>query len=73
MIWMVKIKMKELVRQFYNEGLATTFYLKPINFVNSHIQNKNILKFFKILILILYTALVLLFAVYILLNKLSII
>ena len=26
--------MKDYINQFYNEGLATTFYLKPINFIN---------------------------------------
>ena len=73
MIWMVKNKMKELVRQFYNGGLATTFYLKPINFVDSHIKNKKILRLFKVLILVLYTTTVLSFALYVLLTKLSII
>lgn len=65
--------MKELVRQFYNEGLATTFYLKPINFIDSHIKNKKILRLFKVLILVLYTTTVLSFALYVLLTKLSII
>ena len=73
MIWMVKSKMKELMRQFYNEGLAATFYLKPINFISGHINNQFALKFLKVLICILYTILVLLFASYVLLKKLSII
>lgn len=56
--------MKEYINQFYNEGLATTFYLKPIHFINKHIKNKKILKITKILITILYTIFALVLAGY---------
>ena len=65
--------MKELIRQFYNEGLATTFYLKPLNFVSKHIKNEVLLKILKIMICFVYTIIVLMFALWIFLYKLSII
>ena len=34
--------MKDYVNQFYTEGLATTFYLKPIKYINRVIKNKSI-------------------------------
>ena len=54
--------MKDYIEQFYNEGLATTFYLKPVKFIEKKIKNKNIVKFIKLLIKIIYTILVLVFA-----------
>lgn len=63
--------MKELINQFYNEGLATTFYLKPINFASKYIKNKKILNVIKILILILYTICAISLGFFILLKKLS--
>ena len=54
--------MKTYIEQFYNEGLATTFYLRPVKFIEKKIKNKNIVKFIKLLIKIIYTILVLIFA-----------
>ena len=54
--------MKDYIDQFYNEGLATTFYLSPVKFIEKKIKNKNIVKFIKLLIKIIYTILVLVFA-----------
>ena len=61
--------MKDYIDQFYNEGLATTFYLKPVNFINNKIKNKKLSRILGILIKIIYTILVLIFAVYMFLNK----
>lgn len=54
--------MKGYLEQFYNEGLATTFYLRPVNFIKKKIKNKRMLKFLSIIIKILYTVFVLLLA-----------
>ena len=54
--------MKSYIEQFYNEGLATTFYLKPVKFIRKYIKNDNLFKIFKILIAVLYTVFVLIFA-----------
>ena len=54
--------MKDYIEQFYNDGLATTFYLRPVKFIEKKIKNKNIVKFIKLLIKIIYTILVLVFA-----------
>lgn len=51
--------MKNYIDQFYNEGLATTFYLKPINYINKVIKNKTLCKIISVLIKILYTIFVL--------------
>ena len=32
--------MKEYIKQFYNEGLATIFYKKPIAYIDKKIKNK---------------------------------
>ena len=37
--------MKSYINQIYNEGFATTFYLKPIRYLNKKIKNKKLLKF----------------------------
>ena len=62
--------MKEYLKQFYNEGLATTFYTKPINYLEKKIRNKKIVNFLAIMIKLLYTILALGFAGYILYKKL---
>lgn len=54
--------MKELIKQFYTEGFATTFYQKPIKWIKKRTKNKIIIKIFKLLLTIVYTILVLLFA-----------
>lgn len=61
--------MKDYIDQFYNEGLATTFYLKPIRFIEKMIKNKRIVNFIKILIKIVYTVLVLIFAWFVFWSK----
>lgn len=60
--------MKEYLNQFYNEGLATTFYLKPLNYIKK-IKNPNKRKYLELLIKVLYTVLVLLFAIYMFIYK----
>ena len=61
--------MKDYIDQFYNEGLATTFYLKPVNFIKKSIKNTKVNKFLITLIKIFYTILVLIFAVYMFFEK----
>ena len=61
--------MKDYIDQFYNEGLATTFYLRPIRFIDKKIKNKKIVSFVKLLIKIIYTVLVLIFAWFVFLSK----
>jgi len=61
--------MKDYIQQFYNEGLATTFYLKPIGLIKKKVKNKNILKVMTFFVKLLYTILVLVFAWYIFWNK----
>jgi len=64
--------MREYIKQFYNEGLATTFYLKPIRYVDKKIKNKKISKVISFIIKIIYTILVIMFSVYVFLRKLPI-
>ena len=54
--------MKNYIAQFYNEGLATTFYLKPVNYINKVIKNKTLCKIINGLIKVVYTVLVLFLA-----------
>lgn len=61
--------MKDYIEQFYNEGFATTFYLKPIRFIDKKIKNKRIVNFLKILVKIIYTLLVLIFAWFVFWTK----
>ena len=61
--------MKDYIEQFYNDGLATTFYLRPVKFIEKKIKNKKVVNFIKILIKIVYTALVLIFAWFVFLSK----
>ena len=61
--------MKDYIDQFYNEGLATTFYLRPIRFIDKKIKNKKIVSFVKLLIKIIYTILVLIFAWFVFWSK----
>jgi len=61
--------MKNYIYQFYNEGLATTFYLKPVKFINKIIKNKILANMLIILIKIIYTILVLIFAGYMFLDR----
>jgi len=61
--------MKDYVNQFYNEGLATTFHLKPVNWIRKKVRNKKVSKCLVFLIKVLYTILVLIFALFIFLIK----
>lgn len=61
--------MKDYIDQFYKEGFATTFYLKPVNFIKKKINNKKLSKLLINLVKIIYTILVLIFAVYMFLEK----
>ena len=61
--------MKEYIKQFYTEGLATTFYQKPIAFIEKRIKNKQVIKIIKELIKVFYTILVLVFAGYVFYKK----
>ena len=54
--------MKDYIWQFYNEGLATTFYLKPLKYIDKHIKNKILFKIIKFLLLIFYTLFVIIIA-----------
>lgn len=47
--------MKNLVYQFYNEGFGTTFYLKPIKYIDKKVKNKKVSKLLKLIIKVLYT------------------
>ncbi len=47
--------MKDYIYQFYNDGFATTFCLKPINFLNKNIKNKKLLSFLSFGIKLFYT------------------
>jgi hypothetical protein len=47
--------MKNIVYQFYNEGFATLFCLKPINYIKNNISNKSIVNLFSFVIRFLYT------------------
>lgn len=61
--------MKEYLNQFYNEGLATTFYQKPLNYIKRKIKNPKKIKIIELIIKVLYTVLVLLFAIYMFIYK----
>lgn len=61
--------MKNYIYQFYNEGLATTFYLKPINFIKKRVKNKKIIKVISMMMMVFYTILVIGFAVIVFLDK----
>lgn len=55
--------MKEYIKQFYSEGLANTFYIKPINYLKKNIKNKNILKLLSTLLKIIYTVFCIILAI----------
>lgn len=62
--------MKDLIHQFYNEGFATTFYLKPINFIKKKIKSKTIVNILSIIIKVLYTVIFILIGLIIFYKKL---
>lgn len=61
--------MKNYIYQFYNEGFATTFYLKPVNYLKKNIRNNNVLKILIMVIKILYTILIIAFAIIMFIYK----
>ena len=61
--------MKDYVNQFYTEGLATTFYLKPIKYINRVIKNKSMRKVVGCVIKVLYTIFAFVLAWFIFLEK----
>ena len=63
--------MKEYIKQIYNEGFGTTFYVKPVNYLKKKIKNKTLLKIIIWLIKIFYTLAILLLAGIILYRKLK--
>ena len=63
--------MKEYIKQVYTEGLATTFYQKPLNFLKKKINNEKLVNVLSCLLKIIYTLLVILLAGYILYRKLK--
>jgi len=62
--------MKNYINQFYNEGFATTFYLKPLNYLKKTISDKHMYLIISKILKVIYTVLVLLFAIFILIYKL---
>lgn len=62
--------MKSYIEQIYSEGFATTFYLKPVNYLKKKIKNKKIANILITIIKVIYTLLVLSFAIYVLYKKL---
>lgn len=61
--------MNDYINQFYNEGLATAFHLKPINFIKKRIKNKKISNFLTMLVTVVYTILAVIFAIYVFISK----
>ena len=52
--------MKSMIYQFYNEGFATTFCAKPINYINKKVKGTKLVSILTILIKIIYTLIVIL-------------
>ena len=57
--------MKNYIEQFYNEGFATIFYLKPINFLNKKLRNRKLVNLFSKIIKLLYTIIMIIFALFV--------
>ena len=64
--------MKELIRQFYTEGFATTFIDKPIDYIKKRTNSKNKIKVYTFIIKLLYTLIFIGLAIYVLYKKLHI-
>lgn len=56
--------MNEYIRQFYNEGLAITFYLKPLKFIKKYVKNKTLSQFLQIILKVIYTIVAITFALF---------
>ena len=61
--------MKNLIYQFYNEGFASLFCKKPINYLKKKIKNKTILNILSFIIRLVYTVLIILLAIIIFNRK----
>ena len=61
--------MKNIIHQFYYEGLGSIFYKKPVRYIEKKVKNKNLAIFLTILIRILYTTIILFIIGYILYKK----
>ena len=61
--------MKSMLYQFYNEGFATTFVLKPINFIKKSIKNQNLVNTFSFIIKFIYTILMILVLIFVIYLK----
>ncbi len=61
--------MKSMIYQFYNEGFANIFRIKPINYINSKVKNKKTIRILSFIISFLYTILILLFIILLLYFK----
>ena len=61
--------MKSYIEQLYTEGLATTFYLKPVNLLKRRISNQKLLKFLMFIVKILYTIFIFIFVYCVFLLK----
>ena len=51
--------MQSILKQFYGEGFATLFFLRPIGFIKKVVKNRVAASIFSFIIRIAYTALVL--------------
>ena len=63
--------MRDYLKQIYKKGFATTFYQKPISYIDKHIKNKTIKKIIKTIITIIYTLLILTFAGFVFYTKIK--
>ena len=62
--------MKNYINQFYTEGFATTFYLKPLKYIKKIVRNEKSYLIISTIIKIVYTILIVTFAIYVLIKKL---
>ena len=62
--------MKNLIEQFYTEGFATTFYQKPVKYINKHVNKKSVSKLLTSLIKIFYTLIFIAIGIIVLYEKL---
>lgn len=56
--------MKDYIKQFYSEGFATTFYLRPTKYVKKKIKDKTKVRNINFIIKIIYTLAAIAFAIF---------
>lgn len=61
--------MKDYIKQFYTEGFATTFYVKPMNFVKKYINNEAVVYLIRLLIKLIYTLCAIAFMIFMFIQK----